>query len=44
MKKYQEEHFLNVRIRDSRKTEAARVKKIYNTAIRFYEIRYACKK
>ena len=40
MKKYEEENFLNV----SHKIEAARVKKKYNPAIRFYEIRYACKK
>ena len=43
MKKYEEENFVNVWIRDSRKIEFARVKKEYNPAIKFYEIRYACK-
>ena len=43
-KKYEEENFLNVWLRDSRKIETARVKKKSNPAIRFYEIRYACKK
>ena len=43
MKKYEEENFLNVWIRDSRTIEAARVKKEYNPVIKFYEIRYACK-
>ena len=43
MKKYEEEKFVNFWIRDSRRTEAARVKKIYNPVIKFYEIRYACK-
>ena len=38
MKKYEEESFLNVWMRDSRKIEAARVKKRCNPAI------YACKK
>ena len=44
MKKYEWENFLNVWMRDLRKIEAARVKKIYNPAIKFYETRYACKK
>ena len=43
MKKYEEENFVNVGIRDSRTIEAARVKKNYNPAIKFYETRYACK-
>ena len=43
MKKYEVENFVNVWIRDSRTIEAARVKKEYNPAIKFYEIRYACK-
>ena len=43
MKKYEEENFLGVGIRDRHKIEAARVKK-YNPAIRFYEVRYGCKK
>ena len=43
MKKYEKEKSWNAWMRDSRKTEAARVKK-YNPAIRFCEIRYACKK
>ena len=43
MKKYEEENFLDVGIRDRHKIEAARVKK-YNPAIRFYGIRYAFKK
>ena len=43
MKKYEEENFLDVGIRDQHKIEAASVKK-YNPAKRFYEIRYACNK
>ena len=45
MKKYEEEAFVNVWIRDSRIMEAARVKKYIdrNPVIKFYEIRYACK-
>ena len=43
MKKYEEENFVNVWIRDSCTTEVARVKKKYNPAVKFYEIRYACK-
>ena len=43
MKKHEEKIFLNVWIRYSRKIEAAGVKKKYNPAIRFYEIRYALK-
>ena len=35
--------FVNVLIRDSHAIEAARMKEIYNPAIKFYEIRYACK-
>ena len=38
MKKYGEENFVNVWITDSRTIEAARVKKKYNSAIKFYEI------
>ena len=34
---------MNVLIRDSHAIEAARMKEIYNPAIKFYEIRYACK-
>ena len=43
MKKYEEENFVNLWVRDSRTIEAARVKKNYNPAIKFYEVRYACK-
>ena len=43
MKKYGEENFVNLWVRDSRTIEAARVKKNYNPAIKFYEVRYACK-
>ena len=41
MKKYEEENFVSLWIRDSRTNEAVRVKKIYNPAIKFYEIGYA---
>ena len=43
MKKYEEENFVNLWVRDSRTIEAATVKKNYNPAIKFYEVRYACK-
>ena len=43
MKKYEEENFVNLWVRDSRTIEAARVKKNYNPAIKFYEVRCACK-
>ena len=43
MKKYEEENFVNLWVRDSRIIEAARVKKNYNLAIKFFEVRYACK-
>ena len=43
MKKYEEENFVNLWVRDSRTIEAARVKKNYNPAIKFYEVIYACK-
>ena len=43
MKKYEEENFVSLWIRDSCTIEAAKVKKIYNPAIKFYEIRYAYK-
>ena len=44
MKKYEEEKFVNLWVRDSPRTiEAARVKKNYNPAIKFYEVRYACR-
>ena len=36
MKKYEEENFVNLWVRDSRTIEAARVKKNYNPAIKFY--------
>ena len=35
MKKYEEENFVNLWVRDSRTIEAARVKKNYNPAIKF---------
>ena len=37
MKKYEEENFVSLWVRDSRTIEAARVKKSYNPAIKFYE-------
>ena len=43
MKKYEEDNFVKLWIRDSRTIEAARVKKRFNPGIKFYEIRYACK-
>ena len=43
MKKCEKENFVNLWVRDSRAIEAARVKKNYNPAIKFYEVRYACK-
>ena len=43
MKKYEEENFVNLWVRDLRTIEAARVKKNYNLTIQFYEVRYACK-
>ena len=42
-KMYEEQNFVNLWIRDSRTIEATRVKEIYNSAIKFSEIRYACK-
>ena len=41
MKKYEEENFVSLWIRDSHTIEATRIKKKYNPAIKFYEIRYA---
>ena len=43
VEKFEEENFVSLWIRDSHTIEAAKVKKIYNPAITFYEIRYACK-
>ena len=43
MKKYEEENFVNLWVRDSRTIEAARVKKNYNLVTQFYEVRYAYK-
>ena len=40
MKKYEEDNFVNLWIRDSLTIEAASVKKICNLAIKFYKTRY----
>ena len=44
MKQCEEENFVNVWIRDSRTiNRSCKSKKNYNPAIKFYEVRYACK-